>query len=155
MADGRRPVPSGARLAPFEGMWEHFPHGADIGVRGRGETRDQAFAEAARALTAVVTELDAVEPKLAVRFHCAAPDDDLLLVDWLNALIFEMATRRMLFARFDVHIEDHELVATGWGEPVDVGRHHPAVETKGATMTALRVSREPDASWLAQTVLDV
>jgi tRNA nucleotidyltransferase (CCA-adding enzyme) len=141
-------------LPPVRDMWEHFPHGADIGIRGRGQTCDQAFAEAARALTAVVTDLESVVPRLAVPIRCAAPDAELLLVEWLNAVIYEMATRRMLFGRFDVRIDDHQLVATAWGEVVDVDRHHPAVEPKGATMTALRVAHEADA-WLAQTVLDV
>jgi len=136
-------------------MWEHFAHGADIGIRGRGETRDQAFAEAARALTAVVTDPGRVAPRLAVPIHCTASDDELLLVEWLNALVYEMATRRMLFGRFDVRIADHALAATAWGEPVEVARHQPAVEPKGATMTALRVAHEPDTTWLAQTVLDV
>lgn len=142
-------------LLRFRGVWEHFAHGADIGIRGRGATCDEAFAEAARALTAVVTDLDTLAPQLAVPIRCNAPDDELLLVAWLNALIYEMATRRMLFARFAVRIDDHRLVATAWGEPVDVSRHHPAVEPKGATMTALRVAREADATWLAQTVIDV
>lgn len=134
-------------------MWEHFAHGSDIGIRGLGATRDEAFSEAARSLTAVVTDVDAVAPKLAVPIRCDAPDDELLLVAWLGAVIYEMATRRMLFARFDVHIADHQLVATAWGEPVDVSRHHPAVEPKGATMTELRVAHE--TTWLAQTVIDV
>jgi len=136
-------------------VWEHFVHGADIGIRGRGATRDDAFAEAARALTAVVTELDSVAPRLEVPIRCDAPDDELLLVAWLNAVIYEMATRRMLFGRYEVCTHDHRLVATAWGEPVDISRHHPAVEPKGATMTALRVACEPDATWLAQTVIDV
>ncbi len=33
-------------------QWEHFPHHADVGVRGVGPTREAAFEEAARALTA-------------------------------------------------------------------------------------------------------
>lgn len=135
-------------------MWEHFSHGADIGVRGRGDSRDQAFAEAARALTSVVTDIETVGRWMGVPIKCSAPDDELLLVDWLNAVIFEMATRRMLFGRFDVQIADHGLAAIAWGEPVDVDRHHPAVEPKGATFTSLRVATESGA-WLAQTVLDV
>ncbi len=135
-------------------MWEHFAHGADIGIRGRGATREEAFSEAARALTAVVTHGE-VTPRLSVAIRCSAPDDELLLVAWLSELIYEMATRRMLFSRFDVHIDGEALVATVWGEPVEVARHHPAVEPKGATMTALRVAREADATWLAQTVIDV
>jgi tRNA nucleotidyltransferase (CCA-adding enzyme) len=155
LARARRALARGARLAGLDRVWEHFAHAADIGIRGRGATREQAFAEAARALTAVVTELDAVAPRAAVPIRCEAPDDELLLVEWLNAIIYEMATRRVLFARFDVRLDDHRLTATASGESVDVARHHPAVEPKGATMTALRVSREPDGTWLAQTVIDV
>jgi SHS2 domain-containing protein len=136
-------------------MWEHFAHGSDIGVRGRGTTREQAFAETARALTAVVTDLAVVAPRLDVAIRCDAPDDELLLVGWLDAVIYEMATRHVLFARFEVAIAGHRLVATAWGEPVDRARHHPAVEPKGATLTALRVARERDGTWLAQTVIDV
>jgi len=134
-------------------MWEHFAHGSDIGIRGRGASLDEAFAGAACALTAVVTEVDSVVPSVPVAIHCEARDDELLLVDWIDALIYEMATRHMVFRRFDVQIEDHRLTATAWGEPVDILRHHPAVEPKGATMTALLVRR--DVSWLAQTVVDV
>lgn len=106
-------------------------------------------------MTAVITDVDAIAARSPVPIRCTAPDDELLLVEWLNALIYEMATRRMLFGRFDVHSEDHRIDATAWGEPVDVDRHHPAVEPKGATMTTLRVAREPDGGWLAQTVIDV
>lgn len=134
-------------------MWEHFAHGSDIGVRGLGASRAEAFAEAARALTAVVTEVRTVAARDAVPIRCEAPDDELLLVAWLDAVIYEMATRHMLFARFEVSIDDHQLAATAWGEPVEVSRHHPAVEPKGATVTALRVAH--DTSWLAQTVIDV
>ena len=40
--------------------WEHFEHGADVGVRGIGPTPASAFEQAALALTAVITEPDAV-----------------------------------------------------------------------------------------------
>ena len=33
--------------------WEHFPHRADMGVRGWGRTPEEAFGSAALALTAV------------------------------------------------------------------------------------------------------
>jgi len=135
--------------------WEHFSHDADIGVRGFGATPAEAFAQAALALTAVVTRAD-VRPLAAVAVTCAAPDLELLLVDWLNAVIYEMAVRRMLFARFAVTIDQGpRLEATMWGEPVDVGRHAPACEPKGATYTALRVAQEPEGMWSAGCVVDV
>lgn len=135
--------------------WEHFEHAADMGVRGYGDTVAEAFAEAALALTAVITNPATVQSRLNVAIQCQAPDIELLLVDWLNALIYEMATRHMLFSRFDVVVADFSLTATVWGEVVDVARHAPAVEVKGATYTALRVAQEPTGQWCAQCVVDV
>jgi len=135
--------------------WEHFDHGADIGVRGTGPTREAAFEQAALALTAVLTDPAGVRAATAVEVACEAPDDELLLVDWLNALVFEMATRRMVFGAFAVAIDGPRLRATAWGEPVEPRRHEPAVEIKGATYTALRVARQADGDWVAQCVVDV
>ena len=134
--------------------WEHFAHEADMGIRGFGATKAEAFEQVALALTAVVTDAAAVEPREAVSVACEAPDDELLLADWLNSLIYEMAIRKMLFSRFDVHIDGKRLSAQAWGEPADLQRHHPAVEVKGATYTALRVAHH-DSGWVAQTVVDV
>jgi len=137
------------------GFWEHFEHQADIGVRGVGDSLAEAFAQAATALCAIVTDPQRVQPQQAITIHCEEPDRELLLVDWLNALIFEMATRRMLFSRFHVGIDDGRLDATAWGEPVDVPRHRPAVEVKGATYTELKVYRDERGRWVAQCVVDV
>lgn len=135
--------------------WEHFKHGADIGVRGSGASPGEAFEQAAIALTAVITDPARVAPRTAFGFECTAPDLELLLADWLNALIYAMATRSVLFARFAVAIDGASLKATAWGEPLDRARHQPAVEVKGATYTALSVARRDDGSWVAQCVVDV
>lgn len=134
--------------------WEHFEHQADIGVRGFGNSPAEAFEQAALAMSAIITELSLIEPVLAVSISCEESDQELLLADWLNALVFEMSTRNMLFSRFHVAIEDGHLKATAWGEPTDVKRHQPAVEIKGATYTELAVYRS-QTQWLAQCVVDV
>jgi SHS2 domain-containing protein len=134
--------------------WEHFPHDADVGVRGFGATVAEAFEQAAKALTAVVTNAD-VEPKGSVEVRCEAPDLELLFVEWLNAIIYEMAVRQMLFGRFAVRIEGGRLEGMLWGEPVDVARHAPACEPKGATYTALKVAPDANGVWSAACVVDV
>ncbi|HSD10827.1 MAG TPA: archease [Candidatus Binatia bacterium] len=136
--------------------WEHFPHGADIGVRGIGASLEEAFEAGAEALTAVIVDPADVVPVDEVTICCEAPDDALLFVDWLNALVYEMATRRMLFCRFHVRIrEGKRLEATAWGEALDPSRHETGVEVKGATYTSLRVEQQPDGTWLAQCIVDV
>ena len=141
-------------MTQVKARWEHYEHGADIGVRGVGASKAEAFEQAALALTAVIADPAAVQQRKRVALACEAPDDELLLAEWLNALVYEMATRRMLFSRFAVRLEGTRLTAEAWGEAVDAARHHPAVEVKGATYTTLRVAQEGDG-WLAQTVVDV
>jgi SHS2 domain-containing protein len=135
--------------------WEHFPHDADMGVRGIGNSKEEAFEQAAIAMSAVITDPAKISAVERVEIACTAPDDELLLVDWLNSLVYEMATRKFLFGRFEVHIKEHELVANVWGEPMDTAKHQPAVEIKGATYTALRVAQENNGAWIAQCVVDV
>lgn len=123
-------------------------------MRGVGGSCAQAFEQAALALTAIVCDPESVRPAHKVELRCAAPDAEMLLVDWLNALIFEMATRHMLFGRYEVRLEDGGLTGFAWGESVDVSRHQPAVEPKGATYTGLSV-RDSHGVWAAQCVVDV
>lgn len=149
MTAGSRHVSS---ISP-SARWEHFSHDADVGVRGWGSTAAEAFEQAALALTAVVTQ-SAVDARAVVRVACDAPDIELLFVEWLNAIIYEMAVRKMLFGRFVVQIADDRLSGTMWGEPVDVARHAPACEPKGATYTALKVERS-NGLWSAGCVVDV
>ncbi len=135
--------------------WEHLEHGADIGVRGYGSNLAEAFAQAALSLSSVVTELDKIDLSESVTVECNAKEFDLLLVDWLNEIIYQMATRNMLFGRFDVQIQNHHLRAQLFGEKVDRGKHQPAVEIKGATFTNLKVYMAGDDEWIAQCVIDV
>lgn len=125
-----------------------------MGVRGFGNTPAEAFEQAALAMSAIITELSLIEPREEVVIQCEEADQELLFADWLNALIFEMSTRRMLFSQFKVSLESGQLNASAWGEATNVERHQPAVEIKGATYTELAVRQSHD-QWLAQCVVDV
>ncbi|MGO8915492.1 MAG: archease [Stellaceae bacterium] len=111
----------------FQAGAEHFPHGADIGVRGIGHTKEQAFEQVALALTEIVTEVTSILPREVVEMDCAAPSDGVLLADWLNRVIYEMAVRHMVFGRFEVTTENGHLRGRAWGEKIDQARHTPAV----------------------------
>jgi SHS2 domain-containing protein len=134
--------------------WKHFAHDADIGLCGWGTTVAQAFEQAGQALTAAVTDA-AILPRTSVEVNCEAPDIELLFVEWLNAIIYEMAVQKLLFGGFTVRIDGERLQGTLWGEPIDVNRHAPACEPKGATYTELKVTKSPDGIWSACCVVDV
>ena len=138
-----------------ERHWEHVEHDADIGLRATATSREGLFESMAEALTALITDPGKVRAEKSVKIRCEAPDDALLLVDWLNALIYEMATRRMLFGDWRVTIDGHALDAVAIGETVDRERHEPVVEVKGATYTALSVNEDSKGVWHGQCIVDV
>lgn len=134
--------------------WEHFSHESDIGVRGYGSTISEAFAMGALAMTQVMTNAQSILPIKTLHVHCQAPNPEFLFIDWLNAIIYHMAVHKMLFSQFKVSIRGTKLTAIISGEPVDIPRHQPAVEVKGATFSELKVYQS-DGIWVAQCVVDV
>jgi SHS2 domain-containing protein len=135
--------------------WKHFEHEADIGLAATSGSREGLFEGMGAALTAVITDPANVRPRQRIRIRCSAPDNALLMVDWINALIYEMATRGMLFGSWQVGLQGCNLDAWVEGEPVERDRHQPAVEVKGATYTELRVEKDATGVWRAQCVVDV
>jgi len=134
--------------------WRHFPHGADLGVCGWGPNPEAAFEQAALALMAAITGAE-IAAAVPVEINCEAANLELLLVTWLNAIIYEMTVRQMLFSRFDVRIDGNSLKGLLWGESVDRTRHEPACEPKGATFTELSVAKDASGRWTARCVVDV
>mgnify|MGYP006307821771 CR=1 FL=1 len=135
--------------------WEHFSHIADVGVKGWGETLEEAFEQGALAMTAVMCEPERIKTEKAIDIELEEPDIELLFADWLNKLIYETAVNNMLFSKFKIKISEGKLKAKAWGEEVEIKRHESAVEIKGATYTELKVGKNENNQWFAQCVLDV
>jgi tRNA nucleotidyltransferase (CCA-adding enzyme) len=135
--------------------WEHYSHTADMGVRGFGATKEEAFAAVALALVAVSFDLKKIRQDQLVEIACEEEDDELLLVRWLNCLLDEMTARKMLFSKFAVAIKGKMLTATAWGEKLNLQKHKPAVEIKGITYSDLKVRQNENGKWTAQCIVDI
>jgi len=120
-----------------------------------GASPAEAFEQAALALIAVMSDPSSVRLRESVAIACEAPDIELLLVEWLDQVIYEVATRKMLFGQFSVRIDGLCLVGEAWGEAIDAERHPLVVEVKGATLTSLLVGPRDDGTWAAECVVDV
>jgi SHS2 domain-containing protein len=139
--------------------WEHFPHGADVGVRGTGKSLADAFAEAALAMiAAAVDDLDAVALRDKVEISCSGADPEDLLYAWLNAVIYEMAVRRMVFARFQVKVDGQHPECRRLGRAIaagaasacgrDQGRHFYRAEgPEDGRSVGRRVRRRRLSAW--------
>jgi SHS2 domain-containing protein len=133
-------------------------HTADLAVRAWGATVGEAFAEAARALLGAMVNLDRVRPTELREFSLRAGSLELLLVDWLSALVAEKDTSGLVFSRFCAEVAQYEggpsLRAAAWGEPLDPPRHEARSEVKGISLLGLRVRAE-GTMWIAEYVADV
>lgn len=137
-----------------ERQYETFEHEADIGVRGYGSSMEKAFENAAVALYSVMVNVKRVQQKEKKEVAVSAPDGELLLVEWLNALLSLSDIERIVFSRFEVKIKGANLAGIAWGERLDRQRHELGVEVKGATFHMLSVKNE-NGAYTAQCVVDV
>lgn len=137
--------------------FEYLDHTADVEVRGVGDTVEEAFCAAAAGMFDLMVDLEKVSPRTRLPVEVSAPRLELLLVEWLSALLGEKEVSGLIFSRFVARIgkasEGFRLCGEGWGEPIDPSRHCPKLEVKGVSYAGLRVE-ERDGCWIAQCVLD-
>ena len=122
--------------------FEIVNHTADVGVIAYGADISQAFANAARALFSLITELDDVEEILHRDIELTAPDEESLLVEWLNGLICLFDTENIVFKRFDVtKLNNTQFKARSYGEKIDSSKHRLKTGVKAATYHMLKVDK--------------
>lgn len=136
-------------------MYETFEHTADLGLRVTAESREQLFEDAARGLFSVmVTNLDAIHPVVERTYEVQGHENDYLLFDWLNELLYTFESERLLLADFAVSFEEGSLLGTARGELMDLTRHQMEHEVKAITYHELRVE-QLDEAWLAKVIVDI
>jgi SHS2 domain-containing protein len=136
-------------------MHETFDHTADLGLRVRAPDLDCLFVEAAEALFSVLVEdTSTVAESRSLEIDIAGDDHEILLFDWLRALLYHFDAEHLLFRRFDVHVRPDGVHATAWGEPLDRSRHELGHEVKAITYHGLRVEQTPEG-WLAEVIVDI
>ena len=126
----------------MEKDFETIDHTADVGIIAYGADMSQAFANAAKALFSLITELDDVAEVLYRDIELTAPDEESLLVDWLNELIYLFDVENIVFKRFDItQLNNTRLKARSYGEKVDFSKHKLKTGVKAATYHMLKVDK--------------
>jgi len=126
----------------MEKEFEIIDHTADVGIRAYGADMSQAFANAAKAMFSLITELDDVEEVEYRDIELTAPDQESLLVEWLNELIYLFDAENIIFKRFDIaQLSDTHLKARSYGHKVDSSKHKLKTGIKAATYHMLKVDK--------------
>ncbi len=122
--------------------FEILNHTADAGIIAYGASMNEAFANAAKGLFSLITELDDVEEAIYRDIELTAPDEESLLVEWLNELIYLFDVENILFKRFDItELSDTHLKARSYGHKVDSSKHKIKIGVKAATYHMLKIDK--------------
>ncbi|RJQ43250.1 MAG: archease [Gaiellales bacterium] len=135
--------------------FETIEHTADIGIRAFGSSREEVFENAATGMFSLITDLESVKPLDEYPVSVEAEDEEALLVEWLNELLYLYDSNSILFSRFRVTGMDANRVrGIALGEPLDPGRHRLDTDIKAVTYHMLRIGRV-DGNWSAEVIFDV
>ncbi len=134
--------------------YEQFEHTADIGVRANGKDLEEAFAEAAKGLFSVMTDIEKVDSVGEYHIEMSARDHEELLVDFLSELVYLFEVESLLFSEFEVDIKSNDektLLVKARGERIDHDKHELKKAVKAVSYHDIKV----DPKGEIQVILDV
>lgn len=139
-------------MKPFE----YIEHTADAGMRIWGESLKTLFTHAAQGLFEMIAVIDSIDETSVINFELKSESVEMLLVTWLDEIIFRHETEEMFFKRAEIcSISSTEIIAKVYGEPTNYNKHVVYTEIKAVTYHQLFVEQKQDNSWEAQVIFDL
>ncbi|MEE9285065.1 MAG: archease [Dehalococcoidia bacterium] len=139
----------------MESGFRMLEHTADAAIEACGEDLRQLFANAARGLFQVITELDDIQESVARDISAEGADPEALLVAWLNEFVYLFDVDHLLFRRFDIdELTETAVAGRAFGEPLDPRRHEIKTSVKSTTYHGLAIASDGDG-YRARVIFDV
>lgn len=130
-------------------------HTADVGFEACGASREEVFANAARALQDLSVDLSAISPREEVAISVEGENAPELLVNWLSQLLYLFDAEGWVFREFEVkRLDDRALEAAARGEKFDRTRHPVKLQVKAITYHQLALELTPEG-WRARVYVDI
>lgn len=136
--------------------YQLIDHPADLGLRAFGETREELFANAARAMFDQLVDLEKVAThQKSHLLTVEAPNQEELLVRFLSELLYLFTSEEFLPGRLEIiKMDDRHLEAKVWGERFSPSRHQLKTEIKAITYHNLKIDRD-ETGWRSEVIFDV
>ena len=138
--------------------YRELSHTSDTGLEIWAASLAELFGAAALGFADTVADLSAIEPRERGKLACSASGRDLLMVAWLEELLYEFEVAGRLYSEVRADIRqtdaDWRLEAAVRGEPYDAGRHGLKVPIKGVTYHGLEVF-EDGRVWRGRVLFDI
>ncbi len=134
---------------------EEIDHTADIGLRICASSLPELFRAAAEGMFNLILDPDLHSPATETKaVHLRSDSPENLLREWLAELLYLHATRKMVFARFDIEsVSGTALEATALGFRMSDEQTAAATEIKAVTYHALTL-KETAEGFEAQVIFD-
>jgi len=138
-----------------EKPFEIIDHTADIGIVAYGADIKQIFANAALGLFSLMANPDDFNEGIKRELELSAEDVEILLVEWLNELIYIFDVEHIFFKRFEIDkLTSNQIRAKCFGEKIKPGQHKLKREVKAATYHMLQINKE-DGGYKVQVIFDI
>jgi len=138
-----------------EKPFEVIDHTADIGIIAYGADIKQVFVNAALGLFNLMADPDDFKEDIERELKLSAEDVEILLVEWLNELIYIFDVEHIFFKRFEVaELTSTQIKARCFGEKIKPSQHKLKREIKAATYHMLKIDKE-DGGYKVQVIFDI
>ncbi len=135
--------------------FEVIDHTADIGIVAYGSDIKGLFANAALGLFSLMLDLNTIGETVERALELSAEDTDILLVEWLNELIYIFDVEHTAFKRFEIdELTDNTIKARCFGEKIDPQKQKIRREIKAATYHMLQIEKQ-DSTYKVQVIFDI
>ena len=135
--------------------FEIIDHTADIGIVVYGADLKQVFANAALGLFNLMADLDGLKESVKREVELSSEDTEVLLVEWLNELIYIFEVEHILFKRFEINeLSNNSLKATCFGEKINPKQHRIKRQVKAATYHMLHLNKD-NGNYKVQIIFDI
>lgn len=139
--------------------FEWIDHPADAGFRAYGKNLEEAFENAALALTELMVDSEKVKPEDRETVEIRSEDLEALLFDWLDHLLYLQGAKGYIASKFEIkgiskENDEYKLEGKVWGQKYSREKHGPGSEVKAITYHMMEINQKPDRSSV-QVVVDV
>lgn len=138
--------------------YKFIEHTADVAFRAWGQNLEEAFKSGSLAMTDVITNRKKIEKKIVKELEAKGEDKEELLVDWLGQLLYIFDVEKLIFADFDLKIQERGkrwfLKGKGYGEKFEPSKHPSGTNVKGISYSWMKIWKEKRRTYI-RVVLDV
>jgi SHS2 domain-containing protein len=137
--------------------YKFLPHTADVKFRAYGKTMEEAFSNAALALTAVITEPTKVKPKVKKTIAIESEDEKALLYDFLEQFLILLDTDNFLLnsvKKIKIGKNKKLTLKAEIAGDTELSKYKTETHIKAVTYQEMEIKKEK-GKFMVQVVLDI